>query len=106
MPLIPMPPVPEPREAISVRLDQALHDQLKQYTDFIHGSKDYVIGQALRHLFRKDKDFAVWVQAHAGSRTAEPLRPSPHGPTVPGHPTKPVSDRDATAARPRNVGGI
>jgi hypothetical protein len=42
-----------------------VHERLKQYAEFIQSPKDYVIGQALRRLFRKDKDFAAWAESRA-----------------------------------------
>ncbi len=43
---------PEPKDTLSLRLDCVLHDRLKQYCEFIQSPRDYVIGQALRQLFR------------------------------------------------------
>jgi predicted transcriptional regulator len=102
MPLIPVPPAPEPKDTIAVRLDQALHDQLKQYAEFIHGTKDYVIGHALQHLFRKDKEFAAWVTAqgahattHAPSTTSAQVRAGDD------HSTTSTTARETASARPR-----
>jgi predicted transcriptional regulator len=63
MPIIPAQPQVEQKDTLSLRLDHAVHERLKQYAAFIQSPKDYVIGQALRRLFRKDKDFTAWVES-------------------------------------------
>ena len=63
MPIIPAQPHVEQKETLSLRLDREVHERLKQYAEFIQSPKDYVIGQALRRLFRKDKDFTIWVES-------------------------------------------
>jgi hypothetical protein len=63
MPIIPAQPQVEQKDTLSLRLDHAVHERLKQYAAFIQSPKDYVIGQALRQLFRKDKDFAAWLDS-------------------------------------------
>jgi predicted transcriptional regulator len=55
MPIIPAQPQVEPKDTLSLRLDRVLHERLKQYCQFIESPKDYVISQALRQLFRKDR---------------------------------------------------
>lgn len=63
-----------------------VHDQLRAYLVFVAGPKDYVINQALRLLFRKDREFAAWRAAHPeasdGARsvnTPTAAEPSPAG---------------------------
>ena len=63
MPIIPAQPHVEHKDTLSLRLEHEVHERLKQYAEFIQSPKDYVIGQALRRLFRKDKDFTVWVES-------------------------------------------
>ena len=68
MPLIPAQQTVE-KETLSLRLDRALHERLKQYAAFLQSPKDYIISQALRRLFDKDHEFAAWLKApyHHGS---------------------------------------
>ena len=49
MPLIPAQHVDE-RDTLSLRLDRPVHERLKQYAEFIHSPKDYIISQALSQL--------------------------------------------------------
>ncbi|HWW82255.1 MAG TPA: hypothetical protein VNZ26_01560 [Vicinamibacterales bacterium] len=52
------------RDSLSLRLDRDLHDQLKAYATFLGGaSKDYIISWALKHVFRRDKEFRAWLEA-------------------------------------------
>ena len=67
MPLIPAQPTVD-KENLSLRLDRTVHERLKEYAQFIQSPKDYVIAQALRHLFDKDRDFAAWRKTHGDSR--------------------------------------
>src|SRR6266567_8165982 len=66
MPLIPAQRTVE-KDTLSLRLDRAVHERLKQYATFIQSPKDYVIGQALRRLFEKDHEFAAWLRAHSNA---------------------------------------
>jgi predicted transcriptional regulator len=77
MPIIPAQPQVEPKDTLSLRLDRVLHDRLKQYCQFIESPKDYVISQALRQLFRKDREFAAWSASAANDHTPAA---APHSP--------------------------
>ena len=52
------------REQITVKLDAELLGTLDSYARFIESSRDYIIAHALQFVFRKDRDFAEWHQAH------------------------------------------
>jgi predicted transcriptional regulator len=69
MPIIPAQPQPEPKDTLSLRLDCVLHERLKQYCEFIQSPRDYVIGQALQQLFRKDREFAAWSESATKGQT-------------------------------------
>jgi predicted transcriptional regulator len=62
MALIPTRQV-EPRETVSIRLGQSVHERLQHYAAFIQSPKEYVIAQALERLFRHDRAFARWLVA-------------------------------------------
>jgi len=72
MPLIPVRHIDE-RDALSLRLHRRVHERLKLYGEFIQSPKDYVVSQALTWLFRKDKEFAIWLE----SRTDAAREPRP-----------------------------
>lgn len=52
--------VKQPRDTVNIRLDREVHETLQQYTTFLDSSRDYVIGQALRVVFAKDREFQAW----------------------------------------------
>jgi predicted transcriptional regulator len=60
MPLIPSQ-LKRSREAVTVKLDKAVIDQLKQYAEFIDSTQEHVVNEALALTFKKDKDFQDWL---------------------------------------------
>ena len=77
MPLIPKAPARSDKESIPVRLDRALHDQLRAYAELVEGSKDYVIAAALERLFKADREFiALQQQQQQQSQRPQP-QPQP-----------------------------
>ena len=66
MPFIPKQPK-KVREQITVKLDAELLGTLDSYARYIESSRDYIIAHALQFVFKKDREFADWHQAHPGS---------------------------------------
>jgi len=52
------------REAVTVKLDKSVVDQLKHYAAFIDSTQEHVVNEALALTFRKDKDFLDWLEKH------------------------------------------
>jgi len=48
------------RERIEAKLDQELIQELEEYCRYLESDRDYVIAQALKIAFRKDKAFSEW----------------------------------------------
>ena len=70
MALIPAQPK-KIREAITVKLDKTVVDQLKLYASFIDSTQEHVVNEALALTFRKDKDFQDWLEQKGhGARDA------------------------------------
>lgn len=71
MALIPAQPK-KIREAITVKLDKTVVDQLKLYASFIDSTQEHVVNEALALTFRKDKDFQDWLEqgGQGGARDA------------------------------------
>ncbi len=63
MPLIPAPPAAADKDTLALRVDRALHDQLRAYAEFLGSTKEYIVTSALRRVFRHDKDFIAWQSA-------------------------------------------
>ncbi len=98
MPLIPSQPQTERKETLSLRLEREVHDRLKLYAEFIDSSKDYVIGQALVRLFRKDKEFAAWTERRSAGAELAPVPAS--------SPALPAGEAGAPAPRSRVTKGL
>ena len=62
--------VKKARQQITVKLNVDQLRMLENYGRFINDSRDYIIGQALDVVFKKDKEFVQWLaenseQGHA-----------------------------------------
>ncbi len=62
------------REAITVKLDKPVVEQLKLYSSFIDSTQEHIVNEALALTFRKDKAFQDWMekQKKAGARDGKP----------------------------------
>jgi len=50
------------RKVVSARLDEEAHTMLQRYAAFLGGAThEYVIGESLKRLFRRDKEFNEWL---------------------------------------------
>ena len=52
------------RETSSYKLDRATIELVKFYSEFIGSPQEHVVNEALRFVFRKDKEFTEWLKAH------------------------------------------
>lgn len=50
------------RQQITVKLYEDQLAMLNSYGRFINDSRDYIISQALEVVFKKDKEFAYWLE--------------------------------------------
>lgn len=50
------------REAVTVKLEKNVIEQLKLYATFIDSTQEHVVNEALVLTFRKDKDFQDWLE--------------------------------------------
>ena len=66
MPLIASQPKKN-REAVTVKLEKSLIDQLKLHSEFIDSTQEHVINEALLLTFKKDKDFQGWLETRKES---------------------------------------
>ena len=54
------------REAVTVKLDKTIIDQLKLYAEFIDSTQEHVVNEALGLTFKKDKEFQEWANSKKG----------------------------------------
>jgi predicted transcriptional regulator len=58
------------REAVTVKLEKAVVDNLKLYAEFIDSTQEHVVNEALALTFKKDKEFQQWLEGRAENETA------------------------------------
>jgi hypothetical protein len=65
MALVPKLEPKQEKKPVSVRLDEETHLTLQRYAEFLgDASHEYVIGESLKRLFRRDKEFRGWLDQH------------------------------------------
>jgi hypothetical protein len=69
MALIPKMEPKQEKKVVSARLDEEAHTMLQRYAAVLGGAThEYIIGESLKRLFRRDKEFNQWLEKnHAGS---------------------------------------
>jgi hypothetical protein len=89
MALIPKVEPKQEKKVVSARLDEEAHTMLQRYAAFLGGAThEYIIGESLKRLFRRDKEFNEWLaKQEAGTPTIS-------------HPTGASSLSAKTQARP------
>jgi predicted transcriptional regulator len=50
------------REAVTIKLEKSVIEQLKLYATFIDSTQEHVVNEALALTFRKDKEFQDWLE--------------------------------------------
>ena len=76
MALIPKVEPKHEKKVVSARLDEEAHTMLQRYAAFLGGAThEYIIGESLKRLFRRDKEFNQWLEKnHAGSTATSDTR--------------------------------
>ena len=75
------------KKVVSARLDEEAHTMLQRYAAFLGGAThEYIIGESLKRLFRRDKEFNQWLEKNHGRPTAtsdtrQPASPTPKNTT-------------------------
>ncbi len=84
MALIPKVEPKQEKKVVSARLDEEAHTMLQRYAAFLGGAThEYIIGESLKRLFRRDKEFNEWL---ARNDSATPARRDANAPAA--QPTK------------------
>ena len=90
MALIPKVEPKQEKKVVSARLDEETHLTLQRYAAFLgDATHEYIIGESLKRLFRRDKEFKQWLETnHPGSTGIS----EPHASASPTakNPTRPV----------------
>lgn len=62
MALIPKVEPKQEKKVVSARLDEETHLTLQRYAEFLgDATHEYIIGESLKRLFRRDKEFKQWL---------------------------------------------
>jgi hypothetical protein len=61
MSIIKAPPKQQKTAMVQVRVEEEIKRYLDHYAEFIDASPSYVVTEALKFLYRKDKDFQSWL---------------------------------------------
>jgi hypothetical protein len=62
MALIPKVEPKQEKKVVSARLDEGTHLTLQRYAAFLgDATHEYIIGESLKRLFRRDKEFREWL---------------------------------------------
>lgn len=80
MSILKAPPEQQKNVTLQVRIDERLKAQLAQYVEFLKATESYVVSEALRHVFDRDKTFKEWVErrtTNTGGTTLDPKITSP-----------------------------
>ena len=82
MALIPKIERKQEKKVVSARLDEEAHTMLQRYAAFLGGAThEYIIGESLKRLFRRDKEFNEWLEKNHGGSTATSDAPQSTGPS-------------------------
>ncbi|MFY9937840.1 MAG: hypothetical protein WAK33_13250 [Silvibacterium sp.] len=58
---------------IQARVEESIKFQLDWYAEFIDSTPSYIITEALKVLFRRDKEFKSWLSQHVSNTNGENL---------------------------------
>lgn len=90
MALIPKVEPKQEKKVVSARLDEETHAMLQRYAAFLGGAThEYIIGESLRRLFRRDKEFIQWLDKNETIPVAR-VQGSSNGPQVARQSAKPT----------------
>ena len=80
MSCIPRQAKPPARNPLNCKLTVDMAALVKHYAEFIDSTQEYVVTEALRRVFDRDKEFQVWLAAthsRASLATSEPENRTP-----------------------------
>ena len=71
MALLKAPPKQPKTVVVQLRLDEEARTTLTKYAEYLECSPSHVVTEALKLVYRKDKDFQSWLSGQH-TRTSEP----------------------------------
>ena len=74
------PPPKKPQTAsLQVRIDDEARRNLCRYAEFIQSTPSYVVTEALKLLFTRDREFKRWLGQHTNSSHVSETNSKPKG---------------------------
>ena len=61
MPVLKAPPKQPKTTVVQIRLDEAARTTLTKYAEYLECSPSHVVTEALKLVYRKDKEFQSWL---------------------------------------------
>jgi predicted transcriptional regulator len=86
MAVIKAAPKPPKSTNLQVRIEEETKVKLDHYAEFIDSSQAYVVGEALKLLFDKDREFKTWLDAQSTNEDLSQTRG--------GRPYRPVNEHE------------
>ena len=71
MPILKAPSKQPKTTVVQLRLDDEARTRLTKYAEFLDCSPSYVVTEALKLVYHKDKEFQSWLSGHQ-TNTSEP----------------------------------
>jgi hypothetical protein len=71
MPVLKAPPKQPKTTVVQLRLDEDARTTLTRYAEYLECSPSHVVTEALKLVYRKDKDFQAWL-ADQHTKVSEP----------------------------------
>ena len=71
MPILKAPSKQPKTTVVQLRLDDEARMRLTKYAEFLDCSPSYVVTEALKHVYHKDKEFQSWLSGQH-TNTSEP----------------------------------
>lgn len=66
------PPATEPKTTtLTVRIHEELKERLDHYAEYLGAGPGYVVSEALRLVFKKDRQFKAWTQHRANGAQSD-----------------------------------
>jgi predicted transcriptional regulator len=59
---------------LQVRLEEEVRHDLDGYAEFIDANASYVVSEALKLLFKKDREFKRWLGQHANNHSQQQIQ--------------------------------
>ena len=84
MALLKAPPKQPNTTVVQLRLDEEARSTLTKYAEYLESTPSHVVAEALKLVYRKDKDFQTWLSGQH-TETFEPtLKPVSKGTSAKG----------------------